>query len=450
MDDVKGNKSKALCMFPLKALANDQLVKMTRIVQSAQEMLYEITEEMKTTDPDKTTFTSKEKAAFVSTSHPDVDVVRLERLADAKMAVCDGDTDAEVKAKIKKQRTQILLTNPDSLHHAMLPAHKSWGKNFWGSLRYVVLDEADRALIKGFLINKFRGDTTLFAEGMTIIERATGWQGVGILPWFPQARFLPAEDILDIRGKSGDARDGAPVRIAVPVLRRIANFDDLDPLAGETDVDVTLVEAGDVIPADADLILLPGSKSTISDLTFLRDQGWDIDIAAHLRRGGMVMGLCGGYQMLGTRLDDPDGVEGPAGDTPGLGHLGVETVLAGDKRLTQVTAHANAFDVPVRGYEIHMGRTGGPDCDRPFLTLDGRPEGAVSADGAVIGTYLHGIFADDGFRRAFLDNLAARRGREGAFGEVDFDARVDATLDELAAHMAANLDLDAFARIAGL
>ncbi|MEC7305007.1 MAG: cobyric acid synthase [Pseudomonadota bacterium] len=313
-----------------------------------------------------------------------------------------------------------------------------------------VLDEADRALIKGFLINKFRGDTSLFAEGMTIIERATGWQGVGILPWFPQARFLPAEDILDIKGKSGDARDGAPVRIAVPVLRRIANFDDLDPLAGEPDVDVVLVEAGDVIPADADLILLPGSKSTISDLVFLRAQGWDIDIAAHLRRGGMVMGLCGGYQMLGTKLDDPDGIEGPAGDTAGLGHLAVETVLAGDKRLTQVTAHANALDLPVRGYEIHMGRTGGPDCDRPFLTLDGKPEGAVSADGAVIGTYLHGIFADDGFRRGFLESLAARRGREGAFGEVDFDARVDATLDELAAHMAKSLDLDAFARIASL
>ena len=191
------------------------------------------------------------------------------------------------------------------------------------------------------------------------------------------AAFLPAEDIRDIKGKSGDARDGAPVRIAVPVLRRIANFDDLDPLAGEPDVDVVLVEAGDVIPADADLILLPGSKSTISDLAFLRDQGWDIDIAAHLRRGGMVMGLCGGYQMLGTKLDDPDGVEGAAGETPGLGHLVVETVLAGDKRLKQVTAHANALDLPVRGYEIHMGRTGGPDCDRPFLTLDGRPEGAV-------------------------------------------------------------------------
>ena len=313
-----------------------------------------------------------------------------------------------------------------------------------------VLDEGDRSLIKGFLINKFRGDTTLFAEGMDIIEKATGWQGVGILPWFPQARFLPAEDILDIKGKAGMSRDGAPVKIAVPVLRRIANFDDLDPLAGEPDVDVVLVEAGDVMPADADLILLPGSKSTISDLAFLRDQGWDIDIAAHLRRGGMVMGLCGGYQMLGARLDDPQGIEGPAGAIDGLGHLDVETILAGDKRLTRVSAHAISFDSEVNGYEIHMGRTSGPDCGRPFLMLEERPEGAMSTDGKVIGTYLHGIFADDGFRRAFLNALAARRGRSGAFGEVDFDARVDETLDELAAHMAATLDLDSFARIAGL
>ena len=313
-----------------------------------------------------------------------------------------------------------------------------------------VLEAADRALIKGFLINKFRGDTTLFAEGIEIIQRATGWPGIGILPWFPPARFLPAEDILDIKGKAGEARDGAPVRIAVPVLRRIANFDDLDPLAGEPDVDVVLVEAGDVVPPDSDMVLLPGSKSTISDLAFFRAQGWDIDLAAHLRRGGVVMGLCGGYQMLGTRLDDPQGVEGPAGATDGLGHLRVETMLAGDKRLTCVTAHANGFNRPVTGYEIHMGRTAGPDCATPFLTLDGRPEGAMSADGRVIGTYLHGIFADDGFRRAFLDWLAARRGRSGAFGEVDFDSRVDETLDELAAHMAANLDLDSFARIAGL
>ena len=313
-----------------------------------------------------------------------------------------------------------------------------------------VLDAADRALIKGFLINKFRGDTALFAEGMSIIEQATGWQGVGILPWFPEARFLPAEDILDIKGKAGQSRHGAPVKVAVPVLRRIANFDDLDPLAGEEDVDVMLVEAGEPIPGDADLILLPGSKSTISDLGFLRDQGWDIDIRAHLRRGGVVMGLCGGYQMLGMRLDDPDGVEGAAGRVAGLGHLDVETVLAGDKTLTRVSARAVRPDAPVTGYEIHMGRTGGADCERPFLRIDGRPEGAVSADGAVIGSYLHGIFADDVFRRAFLDDLATRRGRSGRFGVVDFEARVDDVLDDLAAHMAQNLDLDRLGKIAGL
>ena len=313
-----------------------------------------------------------------------------------------------------------------------------------------VLDAADRALIKGFLINKFRGDTALFAEGMSIIEQATGWQGVGILPWFPEVRFLPAEDILDIKGKAGQSRDGAPVKVAVPVLRRIANFDDLDPLAGEEDVDVMLVEAGEPIPGDADLILLPGSKSTISDLGFLRDQGWDIDIRAHLRRGGVVMGLCGGYQMLGMRLDDPDGIEGAAGSVAGLGHLDVETVLAGDKTLTRVSARAVRPDAPVTGYEIHMGRTGGADCERPFLRIDGRPEGAVSADGAVIGSYLHGIFADDVFRRAFLDDLATRRGRSGRFGVVDFEARVDDVLDDLAAHMAQNLDLDRLGKIAGL
>jgi adenosylcobyric acid synthase len=313
-----------------------------------------------------------------------------------------------------------------------------------------VLDAADRALIKGFLINKFRGDTALFAEGISIIEQATGWQGVGILPWFPEARFLPAEDILDIKGKAGQSRHGAPVKVAVPVLRRIANFDDLDPLAGEEDVDVMLVEAGEPIPGDADLILLPGSKSTISDLGFLRDQGWDIDIRAHLRRGGVVMGLCGGYQMLGMRLDDPDGVEGAAGSVAGLGHLDVETVLAGDKTLTRVSARAVRPDAPVTGYEIHMGRTGGADCERPFLRIDSRPEGAVSADGAVIGSYLHGIFADDVFRRAFLDDLAARRGRPGRFGVVDFEARVDDVLDDLAAHMAQNLDLDRLGKIAGL
>ena len=313
-----------------------------------------------------------------------------------------------------------------------------------------VLDSADRDLIRGFLINKFRGDTSLFAEGMTMIEEATGWAGLGILPWFAPAMFLPAEDILDIAGKTGLSHDDAAVHIAVPVLRRIANFDDLDPLAGEADVRLTLVEAGQPIPGDCDMVLLPGSKSTIADLGFLREQGWDIDITAHLRRGGMVMGLCGGYQMLGRSVDDPQGIEGPTGATTGLGHLAVDTVLAADKTLARVSAGAPLFDATVTGYEIHMGRTEGTDCARPLLDIDGRPDGAISADGLVIGTYVHGIFADDGFRRTFLANLAARRGQSGSFGEVDFAGRVDAALDELATHMAANLDLDAFAELAGL
>lgn len=318
-----------------------------------------------------------------------------------------------------------------------------------------VLDKQDSDLIKAFMINKFRGDTTLFSEGMDIISRATGWTGLGILPWFAPARFLPAEDILDIVEKTGarDAADhdaGAVLHIAVPVLRRIANFDDLDPLAGEADVRLSLIEAGEVIPPDTDMVLLPGSKSTISDLAYLRDQGWDIDIAAHLRRCGVVMGLCGGYQMLGTDIADPDGVEGPTGRAPGLGHLAVETVLAGDKTLTLVAAQSSSFGTPVRGYEIHMGQTSGADCARPMLQIGDRLDGAISPDGQVMGSYVHGIFADDAFRRAFLDDLAARRGRAGAFGVVDFDARVDSVLDELAAHMADHLDMDAIGQIAGL
>ncbi len=323
-----------------------------------------------------------------------------------------------------------------------------------------VLNKQDSKLIKAFIINKFRGDTTLFSEGMDIISRATGWPGLGILPWFAPARFLPAEDILDIAGKTGRdnaGRDnagnhnaGALLHITVPMLRRIANFDDLDPLAGETDVRLSLVEAGEVIPADTDMVLLPGSKSTISDLAYVRAQGWDIDIAAHLRRGGVVMGLCGGYQILGTIIADPDGIEGPAGSAPGLGHLAVETVLAGEKTLTHVAAQSARFGTTVRGYEIHMGRTNGADCARPMLQIGDRQDGAISADGRVMGSYVHGIFADDAFRRAFLDDLAARRGQFGTFGVVDFDARVDSVLDELATHVADNLDMDAIGRIAGL
>ena len=316
-----------------------------------------------------------------------------------------------------------------------------------------VLDPQDRDLIKSFIINKFRGDTNLFSEGMTIISDATGWQGLGILPWFADAKFLPAEDILDLSGKGEAVRDAggdSRLHIAVPVLRRIANFDDLDPLAAEADVRLTLVQAGEVIPCDADLVLIPGSKATIDDLTFLREQGWDIDIAAHHRRGGLILGLCGGYQILGRKVHDPHGIEGPARSADGLGLLNVETTLNAAKTLRLVAAEAIQFKTSVNGYEIHIGETSGPDCERALLRIEDRLDGAISADGRVIGSYVHGIFSDNGFRRRFLEDLAVRRGRKISLADFDFAKNVDDTLDRLAAHLAAHLDMDAIAKIAGL
>jgi adenosylcobyric acid synthase len=316
-----------------------------------------------------------------------------------------------------------------------------------------VLDEQDKSLIKSFIINKFRGDTSLFSEGMKVIEQATGWTGIGILPWFADARFLPAEDILDLSGKTGhnDTQGGTDaLHVAVPVLRRIANFDDLDPLSAEPGVRLTLVASGEAIPGDADLILLPGSKATIDDLEFLREQGWDIDINAHVRRGGVVMGLCGGYQMLGTGLADPHGIEGEARSVAGLGLLSVETTIRETKTLNQVTGVSKRFGAEISGYEIHMGHTDGADCARPVVQIEGRPEGASSPDGRIIGSYVHGIFADNGFRTAFLADLAARRNKSIELGMIDFAGNVDAILDQLASHMARHLDMDALAELAGL
>ncbi|TVQ52628.1 MAG: cobyric acid synthase [Rhodobacteraceae bacterium] len=294
-----------------------------------------------------------------------------------------------------------------------------------------VLDPADAAMIAGFAINKFRGDPRLFDDGYRLIERRTGWRGFGVAPWFPDAWRLPAEDALDL---AGPAR-GAGLRIVCLALSRIANFDDLDPLAQEPGVRLTMLRAGRALPGDADLVIVPGSKATRADLAFLRAQGWDVDLAAHVRRGGRALGLCGGYQMLGRRIADPDGLEGPAGETPGLGLLDVETVMTGDKRLTDVAAEHVETGAPFRGYEIHIGRTEGPDCARPFARVAGAPEGAVSADGRVAGSYLHGMFRDDGFRAAWLAGF-------GAASDLAYEAGVAATLDALADHLETHLDVD--------
>ena len=299
-----------------------------------------------------------------------------------------------------------------------------------------VLDEDDAALVRGFIVNKFRGDPALFAEGMELIAAATGWQPLGLVPHFAEAHRLPAEDVLGLLAKDKRPAKDAKIKIAVPILPHVSNFDDLDPLEGEPEVEVIAIMPGSVIPGDVDLVILLGSKSTIADLIALRKAGLDIDIAAHHRRGGQVLGLCGGYQMLGHRLHDPDGVEGSAGRVDGLGLLDVETWLTAEKRLVAVTG-TTVDGTPFLGYEMHMGRTEGPDRARPFAHLtDGSPEGAISADGKVAGTYVHGLFADDRQRAAWLNRFGA------CSGGFDYEAGVDDTLDALAAHLEKHVDLD--------
>jgi adenosylcobyric acid synthase len=293
-----------------------------------------------------------------------------------------------------------------------------------------VLDPADAARIKGFIINKFRGDPRLFDEGYRLIADRTQWQGFGTLPWFKEAWRLPAEDALDI---ASAPTKGA--KIICLQFSRIANFDDLDPLKSEPGIEVIMLGAGQAIPGDATLVILPGSKSTRADLDYLRAQGWDIDLAAHHRRGGRILGICGGYQMLGQSVEDPDGIEGPPGTTQGLGLLDITTRMTQDKRLTRTTATHVASGLTLEGYEIHIGRSDGPDRARPFARIDGIDEGAISADGLVTGSYLHGLFASDAFRAHYLQSLGLPASPRNHAAEIE------AVLDALADHIETHLDV---------
>ena len=299
----------------------------------------------------------------------------------------------------------------------------------------LVLDPADAAMVTGFLVNKFRGDPALFQPGMDLIAHHTGWAGLGLIRYFRDAARLPAEDaaVLDRRTQA----TGGPVVVAVPRLAHIANFDDLDPLRCEPSLSVTMIEPGQALPGNASLVILPGSKATLSDLADVRRNGWEIDLHAHVRRGGRVLGLCGGYQMLGQSVADPDGLEGPAGSMPGLGWLDVQTVLTAGKVLTQVHGTSIANAAPFQGYEMHAGRTSGPGCARPLLRFaDGRLDGAISADGRVRGTYVHGLFADDRQRAALMSWFGATG------GTASYEAGIDRVLDALADHLAQDIDLD--------
>jgi adenosylcobyric acid synthase len=349
----------------------------------------------------------------------------------------------------------------------------------------LLLSPSERARVAGYIVNKFRGDVGLFDAGITAIGERTGLGCFGVVPYFADALRLPAEDSMALsarraptpalprphpnppplagegrvgamrgracggsaaggplprkRGRAGVGADARQkrIRIAVPLLPRIANFDDLDPLSAEPGVELVLVRPGTPLPRDAALVILPGSKATLADLAGLRREGWDIDILAHHRQGGHIIGLCGGYQMLGRRIADPEGSEGPPGTAPGLGLLEVDTVLGGDKRLLEAAGRETLSGMPVRGYEMHLGITDGPGAARPMLELDGRPDGAISPDGRVAGSYLHGLFASDPFRRAFLARLGV------AGGTLGYDAMIESVLDSLADHLERHLDLGA-------
>ena len=304
----------------------------------------------------------------------------------------------------------------------------------------MVIDADDAAMIQGFLINKFRGDVRLFDNGYAEIERRTGWAGLGVIPWLAAARQLPAEDAVVLDAAA--ASDGA-ITIAVPMLSRIANFDDFDSVAHEPGVRLIMVPPGQPLPGDAALIILPGTKATIADLAFLRAQHWDIDIAAHVRRGGALLGICGGYQMLGQTIEDPDGVEGASGTVSGLGYLPVVTRLTGDKRVVEVTGTSIRDGQPFAGYEIHVGETRALGPVRPLLRLaSGENDGAVSADGRIAGCYIHRLFDHPAQRGAWLARLGAQS--DG----VAQDHRVDQALDALAAALEEHVDVDRLLGIA--
>jgi len=303
---------------------------------------------------------------------------------------------------------------------------------------YQLISSQDAARLKGFIINNFHGSIELFDEGRMILEESTNTACLGIVPHFADAARLPAEDAVALENAA--IVGSGNFHISVLRLSRIANFDDLDPLKLETGITLEIIQPGTPIPALTDLVIIPGSKATIADLKYLRQQGWDIDIFSFVRRGGQVLGLCGGYQMLGKTIADPDGIEGPPETTDGLGLLDVTTILNSNKTLSNVSGRHCQTGTVLSGYEIHIGKTIGPDCAKPFARISGKNEGATS--GNIAGTYLHGCFTGDEFRKAFLKNLGV------ATTDSSYDETIDQTLDGLAKHLQQNLDLEKILELA--
>ena len=304
-----------------------------------------------------------------------------------------------------------------------------------------LLSESEQARVQGFVINRFRGDIALLQPGLDWLEQRTGKPVLGVLPYLMDFH-LEAEDAIDVRqsGKAGDA-----LKVVVPVLPRISNHTDFDPLRLHPQVDLQFVGPGQPVPP-ADLIILPGSKSVRADLTWLRANGWEAAIQKHLRYGGKLLGICGGLQMLGTRIVDPLGLEGPAGESEALGLLDFDTVLEADKQLRNVTGRLLPGGVPVSGYEIHAGVSSGPALEQPAVQLDdGRCDGAISADGQVLGTYLHGLFEGPEACAALL-----RWAGLDAVETVDYHALRERDIERLADLVETHLDTARLRALCGL
>lgn len=305
---------------------------------------------------------------------------------------------------------------------------------------HTILPPNDCDMIKAYLINKFRGDITLFDEGIDAIHGFTGWECLGIVPWLKAIGKLPPEDsvVLDRLIKTNEGQ----LKIAIPRLPRIANFDDFDPLVAEPEVDLIFVGEGEKIPLGTKLVILPGSKSTIADLLYLKKEKWGSMLRKHLDRGGHIMGICGGYQMLGTKIYDPDQIEGDVSEVTGFGLLDIETWMEVEKVTSNVIAQTSIFEAEINGYEIHIGRTTGSDCEKPFSIINDRHDGAIGHDGCVTGTYLHGLFSSDKFRGQLLKSF----GVENSL--TDYNKMVDDALNELASELERLIDFDQLLKIA--
>lgn len=322
----------------------------------------------------------------------------------------------------------------------------------WG-----LLPKRERSLVRGFIINKFRGDISLLEPGLLFLERRLKTKALGVLPYLKGIR-LPEEDSVALSEIKRSHTDG-PLRVLVVRLSHLSNYTDFDPLQREASVSLWYANLKERLP-EADLVILPGTKNTIEDLHELWESGRAEEIIAHYLKGRTILGICGGFQMLGHQIRDPHGIESERGEMRGLGLLPLETTLMREKETTQARGYAPDFSSQeVEGYEIHMGRSRLGDGARPLFRLRERggnsvdlEEGAQDASGRIFGTYLHGMFDRDGFRRIFLAHLQAKK-KQGASlrsPEISFIKAQEADYDLLADAVRRHIDMEAIYRIIDL